>query len=326
MDTPWVHTLDPFAVGPIRWYGLAYLAGFICAYFLVRRVMRASTSPLPPSKASDLIFALVLGVMIGGRLGYVAFYQPSLLWTFSERLPFWEALAINRGGMASHGGMIGVVIAALIFAHRQRAPFLYVVDLAAFGAPLGLFFGRLANFVNGELYGRPAPDLLPWAVKFPQEMHAWNALQLLQMHQSLARVQRDAPAVDDVIEALQRDDTVVSTAIAPLLLARHPSQIYEALLEGLFVFAVLLVAWRVARKPGTIAATFGIVYAFVRIFGEQFRLPDAPVLAVLGIEVTRGQLLSIVLLAASLGLALLVHRQNRQAGGGWLKGPRRHLP
>lgn len=317
MDSVWIHDLDPFAVGPVRWYGLAYAVGFAVAYFLVRRVMQSSSSPLSPRKASDLVLAMVLGVMIGGRLGYIAFYQPSLLWTFSDELPFWNALAINRGGMASHGGMIGVVVAAFVFARRQRVPFLFVADLAAFGAPLGLFFGRLANFVNGELFGRPAPASLPWAVKFPQEMNTWDVERVAEMHQRLAQVGGDIRSVDDVVAAIQEGNTTISSAIGPLLVARHPSQIYEALLEGIVVFVALLVAWRVPRKPGIIAATFAVTYALVRILGEQFRVPDAPVVTVFDTEITRGQLLSAVLLAVGVGVAAVVHRQDGARRGGW---------
>lgn len=316
MDAAWIHDLDPFAIGFIRWYGLAYLAGFVCGYFLVRRVLRAPNSPLAPEKASDLVFALVLGVMIGGRLGYIAFYEPSLLWTFSDELPYWNALAINRGGMASHGGMIGVAVAALVFARRQKVPFLFVADLSAFGAPLGLLFGRIANFVNGELFGRPAPPSLPWAVKFPQEMHLWDAPRLREVHERLALVQRDVPTIDDVIGAIQSGDTVTANAIGPLLTARHPSQLYEALLEGLLLFIVVLIVWRKPRKPGTVAATFAIVYAIVRIFGEQFRLPDAPVLEAAGLVITRGQLLSFGLLAVGVALAFFVHRRAAAPLGG----------
>ena len=105
---PWVHDLDPYALklwegGPIRWYGLAYLAGFVAAFFLVRRVLRRGTSPLPAEAASELVMTLALGAVVGGRLGYIAFYKPALLWTFSSSPPFWEALAINHGGMASLG-------------------------------------------------------------------------------------------------------------------------------------------------------------------------------------------------------------------------------
>lgn len=324
MDTAYVHNLDPFAlrlwddVG-VRWYGLAYLAGFVAAFFLIRRVLRTGTSPLAPARASDMVAALAVGAVVGGRLGYIAFYQPSLLWTFSSEVPWWNALAINRGGMASHGGMIGVVVAALIFAKRQRVPFLHVLDLAAFAAPIGLFFGRLANFVNGELYGRPAPAGLPWAVKFPQEMLTWSGDRLAAARAALVGAGAGPLTVEDAIKAVQHGDGAVTAALAPLLTARHPSQLYEALLEGMFVFIVVALVWRRPRKPGVVAAAFGGTYAAVRIFGEQFRLPDAPLFSLeeLHVVLTRGQLLSMLLLAAAVLVAVAASRVTTGSLGGW---------
>lgn len=324
MTDVWVHDLDPYAIelwegGPIRWYGLAYLAGFVVGFLLIRRVLRVGTSPLPPASASELVFALALGAVIGGRLGYVAFYQPSLLWTFSDELPYWNAVAINKGGMASHGGMIGVVLAAMIFALRRRAPFLHVLDLAAFAAPLGLFFGRLANFVNGELFGRPAPTSLPWAVKFPQEMHGWGATELVEVRARVAAAQPNqrSLSVDDIITAIQRGDDTITSAVAPLLTPRHPSQLYEALLEGVLVFVVLAALWRQPRNPGVIAAAFAITYAAVRIFGEQFRVPDAPLTSLASVDLTRGQALSVVLLLVGVVVAVIARRSQRPVAGGW---------
>lgn len=320
----YVHALDPFAIRffgdvGLRWYGLAYMAGFVVAFFLIRRVLRAGASPLAPGKASDLVFALAVGAVVGGRLGYVAFYEPSLLWTFSDEIPWWNALAINRGGMASHGGMIGVVVAAFIFARRKRVPFLHVIDLAAFAAPIGLFFGRLANFVNGELFGRPAPDGLPWAVKFPQEVLGWSADKLATMNQALADASLAAMRPSDVIIAVQHGDATVTAAIAPLLTARHPSQLYEAVLEGLLLFVVVAVTWRRPRKPGVVAAVFGGTYAAVRIFGEQFRLPDAPLFSLDGLEIvlTRGQLLSVLLFIGALIVAVSAASVRASRMGGW---------
>ena len=322
--TPYLHNLDPFAIRffgdvGVRWYGIAYVAGFVVAFLLIRRVLRNGASPLVAGAAADLVAVLALGAVLGGRLGYIAFYQPSLLWTFSDDLPFWNALAINRGGMASHGGMIGVVVAALVFARRRRVPFLHVVDLAAFSAPIGLFFGRLANFVNGELYGRAAPAGLAWAVKFPTEMRTWGVERVTAMQEALVRVGAPALAVDDVIRAVQSGDARVTSAITPLLTARHPSQIYEALLEGALLFAIVAVVWSRARKPGVVAATFGGAYAAVRIFGEQFRLPDAPLFSVAALDVslTRGQALSVVLLFGAVLVAVGAARGGAMKLGGW---------
>ena len=173
----WLHNLDPYLIdlhlwegGPIRWYGLAYLVGFVLGYLLIRRVVKVGICSLNPAGVADLVVVLAVGVVIGGRLGYVLFYQPQLLWSFYGQLPFWGVLAMNQGGMASHGGIIGTILACLWYARRHGHSKLFVLDLLAFGAPLGLFLGRLTNFINGELIGR-GPTEVPWAVKFPQEIN-----------------------------------------------------------------------------------------------------------------------------------------------------------
>lgn len=316
----WVHSLDPYALGPIRWYGLAYIAGFVVGYLLLRRVLQRGASSLGPQKAGDLAAALAIGAVVGGRFGYIAFYQPSLLWTFSDELPFWDALAINRGGMASHGGMIGVVVAAFIFARRNRVPFLHVADLAAFAAPLGLFFGRMANFVNGELYGRVVSDGFPLAVKFPQELVTWSSSQLAEVARRVAETGAGALSAEAIVERIQAGDAAITAAVAPLLPARHPSQLYEAVLEGLLVFLILCFVWRKPRAAGTVAATFGIAYAIVRIVGEQFRLPDAPLFEAGALVLTRGQLLSVLLLAVALVVFVASRLRPMPRLGGWRRG------
>lgn len=326
----WVHDLDPVLVDlgpvPVRFYGLAYAVGFLLGWLLIRRVLSRGRSPLGPEAASDLVVALMLGVLIGARLGYAVFYRPSLLWTFTSDLPFWELLAIHEGGMASHGGMIGVVVAALLWAHKRQVPFLHVMDLAAFAAPLGLFFGRLANFINGELYGRPAPDDLPWAMKFPSEMYTWGEDRLRALGDALPgsfglapsplEVRQQLPAL---IDAIQQDNAEVTEAAARLLVARHPSQLYEAGLEGLVVFAVLAFAWRNPRRPGIVAALFAMTYAAARIVAELFREPDAHLrgLEFTWLHVTRGQWLSVLLFLAGFALLLVSRRRGSEPMGGW---------
>src|SRR5690606_13364210 len=119
-------------------------------YLIIRRVTRAGISSLDPVEVWDLVLTAAIGIVLGGRIGYVLLYQPSLLTSFSDSLPWWDALAINKGGMASHGGMIGLIVATWLYARRHRHRWRHVIDLTAFGAPIGLFFGRMANFINGE--------------------------------------------------------------------------------------------------------------------------------------------------------------------------------
>jgi phosphatidylglycerol:prolipoprotein diacylglycerol transferase len=279
----WIDQLSPVAfhffvpgIGDIaiRWYGLAYVVGFEVGYYLLQRLRRHGRLALTKEQVGAFVASSIFGVMLGGRLGYAVFYAPHLFITFTSRFPFWELLAINHGGMASHGGMIGLVLACLWFAHRHRISPLALSDSLALTGTPGLFFGRLANFVNGELYGRPAPSWLPWAVRFPHELPS----------------QRTGPG----------------------LTPRHPSQIYEALLEGLLLFVVLNVFARKPRRVGVSTAWFLILYAVVRFIGEFFREPDAQVgLQWLGL--TRGQWLSAIMLAGGVALRLVLDRSQRHS-------------
>lgn len=175
------HSMDPFVIQftksfGIRWYGMAYIAGFLCCWFLLRRMAKTKRSPLSVEAAGDLIFYVIFGVLVGGRLGYAVFYDPHLFIGFNKSLLFWDILAINKGGMASHGGMIGVIVAVWLFSRRHKVSMLHLLDMCSLFSTFGLFFGRIANFINGELLGRVMPDQVnppPWSVKFPQEMSEW---------------------------------------------------------------------------------------------------------------------------------------------------------
>ena len=250
--SPILVQLGPLA---IRWYALSYIAGLILGWALIRGVLRADSlwgGAARPSPASvdDLLVYCALGVIVGGRLGNVLFYDPA--YYFSHPI---EIFKIWEGGMAFHGGLIGASAGIVLFAWRERAPVMTVFDLCCLAAPIGIFFGRIANFIKPELWGRPTD--VPWAVVFPGS---------------------DG-------------------------LPRHPSQIYEALLEGLAVFALLSVAARLGalRRPGLIAGGFGVLYGLARIFCEFFRDPD-PRLEDLGGGLTMGMVLSAPLVIIGLGL------------------------
>lgn len=250
----------PFA---IRWYALAYIAGLVLGWLLLRRVVsddRYWGSRKRPTTESldDLLVYCAFGVIIGGRLGNVLFYDPGYYWAHPlDVFKIWE------GGMAFHGGLIGAFVGIVLFSRRYHAPLLTVLDLCSLVAPIGLFLGRIANFVNGELWGRPTD--VPWAVVFP------------------------------------RADG----------LPRHPSQIYEALLEGLLAFAVLFALARLGalKRPGLIAGAFGILYGAARIVSEFFREPD-PRLEDLGRGLTMGMALSAPMIVV--GLFLLASSLARQ--------------
>ncbi len=271
----WVHHLDPF-LGPhwgnigIRYYGLAYMLGFVTAWWLLIRYARAGRSQVSMPKVADLMVVIVFGVLIGGRLGYFILYQPeTLLHRPLELFRVWD------GGMASHGGFIGVAIALLWFARSEKLSFLHLGDVIASATPAGLFFGRIANFINGELWGKVS--FVPWAMIFPKSMPP---------------------------------DTPVNH-----ILPRHPSQLYEASLEGLLLFAYLQVRfWRsqvVREHPGQLSGEFLVGYAIVRIVSEVFREPDEGISLILGLS--RGTFYSIFMIVAGLVLIAYARRRRRPA-------------
>jgi len=263
----WVHDLSPFAIRfsesfGIRWYGLAYICAFISAAWLLVRYDRAGRSALPAAKVPDLMTYLVVGVVLGGRLGFYFLYEA---WRGFMEDPL-GLFRVWEGGMSFHGGIAGVAIAIILFARFHGLSYRQLGDLVATVAPLGLFFGRLANFVNGELWGKVST--VSWAVIFPQSV---------------------PPGVP--IEH-----------IAP----RHPSQLYEAILEGLLLTA--FVQWRFWRTqvarffPARIAAECVLFYALARILCEVFREPDTSLISFLGLSFSRGTFYSFFLL---LGAAVL---------------------
>jgi phosphatidylglycerol:prolipoprotein diacylglycerol transferase len=266
--------IDPvaFSLGPfsVRWYALAYLAGValgaLYGMSLLKRksLWRDNTPPFDTSTLLDFAFWAVIGIVVGGRTGYVLFYNLSYYMGHPA-----EILALWDGGMSFHGGLIGIILAMIFFARSRHANVLSALDLIAAVGPIGLFLGRLANFINGELYG--APTTLPWAVVFPTD---------------------------------------------PEGLPRHPSQLYEAALEGIVLFIVLRLMTHVfyaLRRPGLVAAVFGIGYSLARIVVEFVRLPDVQIGYLYGGWLTMGQVLSLPTLIA--GLIILVYAATRPRSG-----------
>ncbi|MGA9412484.1 MAG: prolipoprotein diacylglyceryl transferase [Roseobacter sp.] len=224
----------------LRWYALAYIVGIVLGWRLAVRAVqqpklwRDDDPVMSPAQIEDLLTWIILGVILGGRLGYVAFYQPAYyLQNPSEILAIWQ------GGMAFHGGLLGVIVAGWIYTTRHQIAKLSAADVMALGVPPGLLLGRIANFINAELWGRPTN--LPWGVAFP------------------GGAAQDCPGVDGVC-------------------ARHPSQLYEAGLEGLLLGGILIwLVWRrdALKRPGTVAGVFFAGYGLSRFFVEFFRQPDA---------------------------------------------------
>jgi phosphatidylglycerol:prolipoprotein diacylglycerol transferase len=174
----WVHDLNPFLVRfsesvGLSWYGLAYLGGFVTGGLLLFAYSRRAPSTIKPEHVPGYLTAVVFGTLLGGRLGYAVLYSPTLLWGTTSSFPYWKLLIVWEGGMASHGGILGLVLASILYSHLHHLDWRRLVDLATLGGSIGIFFGRFANFINGELFGREASSALSWAVKFPQEILLW---------------------------------------------------------------------------------------------------------------------------------------------------------
>jgi phosphatidylglycerol:prolipoprotein diacylglycerol transferase len=258
--------IDPvlISIGPlaVRWYALAYIVGIIAGWIYARAIIASAKlwggpAPLTVAAYDDFIVWITLGIILGGRIGYVLFYNFS---HFREHPS--EILQLWNGGMSFHGGVLGSVLATVLFALRRGISILSLGDVTLAVAPIGLFLGRLANFINGELWGRPSD--VPWAMIFPTG--------------------------------------------GPV--PRHPSQLYEAALEGLLLLAILgvLVRCGALKRPGLVSSSFAIVYGVLRIFCEFFREPDVQ-LGFLWGGLTMGMLLSIPLIVAGvIGLIFALGR------------------
>jgi phosphatidylglycerol:prolipoprotein diacylglycerol transferase len=256
---PVLISFGPFA---IRWYALAYICGILLGWLYARAIIAndrywGGPAPMTVADYDDFVLWVTLGIILGGRIGYVLFYNLDFFIAHPA-----EIVQVWKGGMSFHGGFLGCVLAVVVFAWKRGLPFLSLGDVTCTVGPIGLFLGRLANFVNGELWGRPTD--VPWAIEFP------------------------------------------SGGPVP----RHPSQLYEATLEGivLFVILTLLIRAGALRRPGFIIGAFAIGYALARSFCELFREPDAQ-LGFLWGGLTMGMLLSVPLLLAGIGFIAIALRQ-----------------
>src|SRR3954467_9006999 len=299
----YLHNLDPFIfrisgnIGP-RWYGMAYVLAFVFAYLLLRVLSRRGYLDLSQAALADFVtWVALFGVMIGGRLGYVFLYKPEMLREPLSILRVWE------GGMASHGGIIGIVAFTLIYSRRHKLPWTNPGDNLCVVAPIGLFLGRCANFINGELYGRATN--VSWAMQFPKE--TLDAANAGIADRALAVGQHFDPSIqslDSLLESV-RTNPSIADGLRPILTPRHPSQLYEAALEGLVLFAILwFVRTRFRTPNGFITGLFLIVYSVLRIIVENFREPDAPLVGMF----TRGQFFSFFTVAIGIGFIVWSRR------------------
>ena len=319
----WLHDLNPVLLPisgsiAIRWYGLAYVAGFIIAWLLITAMAKRKLIKIRTEFVSDFILAAVVGVLVGGRLGYAIVYAPYLFTDFTSSLPFWGLLNITKGGMASHGGMVDLLLASVWVARREKTHALHVLDTLALAGPPGILLGRFANFVNGELLGRvvaqPGEQAPGWSVRYPQELlnrptpeqGSW----LERVSTSLGQP-TDSKAISDLakemIAGVQAGDPQVRALVEPMLHARHPSQFYQAFAEGVVVFIALWWVWRKPRRPGVVSAWFLIVYGIGRIATELVRLPDTGLGRTLGLS--RGQWLSALMVLIGIGLLLFIRQR-----------------
>ena len=299
-----VHSIDPviFEIwGPVklRWYGLAYLLAFVVGYYLLRFLSRRGLWVIAENKIGDFIALLaMLGVFLGGRLGYVLFYMiPKDGWAILAEDPL-VIFKVWEGGMASHGGFLGVAIFTYFYARKNKVSWTGIGDGICIVAPLGLMFGRIANFINGELYGRAASGV-PWAMKFP---HALAEEPVQNLENLVAACAEKAPIYQEMVATTEgltyavRESATVREIAEQYLTARHPSQLYEALLEGAVLFIVMwLLRFRYPKAPhGMICGVFFILYGALRIFVELYREPDSSL--ILGL--TKGQFYSLFMIVA----------------------------
>ncbi len=348
------HKLDPFLIQfsgnyGIRWYSLAYIAGAVFAYFIGIYLIKKGRIQLDVDKLMDAVGTGALGAVLGGRLGYCAFYRPDLFVSFDISFPYWGLLKIHEGGLSSHGGIIGFLLFQALFAYRHKLSFFSLMDLGSIAGAAGIFLGRIANFINGELYGRIVEGTTWLAVRFPSELYLWASQpslykeQLLSLKKLLPVLQplpQDPVGIPKsyvwenwVVQAVEGDfissrkvshicglivenahQEFVQKHLEPLLFLRYPSQLYQSLLGGLATFLIICLFWLTPRKAGVIALVWASSYLLFRVFTEFYRQPDSHI----GLQVfnlTRGQWLSLSLYLIVIIYGYFVYKQKPKGFG-----------
>ena len=347
------HQLDPFIIQitetiGLRWYSMAYISAILFVYWAGRFLIQKKRIVLPLDKLGDMVIYGALGAVIGGRLGYCLFYSPDLFLSFDfsgpqwwKQFPFWGALKIHQGGMSSHGGIIGLLISVLIYAYRWRVSFFYLMDLGAIGGAFGIFLGRIANFINGELYGRVVEGQTWLAVRFPGEVLLWAGNpkvykeQLLSLKDIVVSINSTVLEVSSVerwsewvnkasIDSVYSEyvsymcylvyqaaySSPVSGMLEPLLSLRYPSQLYQSFFGGFLPFVIMALLSFKLKKPGVMSLLFIFSYLFFRILTEFYRQPDAEI-GFQFLNLTRGQWLSLVFYIMSFVYAYFVFKQKK---------------
>lgn len=311
------HFIDPVAIplpGPIdvRWYGLGYVFAFTVGYFLLQYFSRIGFLKLDYEQISDLLFGLILGTILGARIGYILIYDPSFAAHPGRIFRIWE------GGLSFHGGLAGVVLSSAYYVRKFKINLVHLLDSLALVVPFGIFVIRITNFINGELYGRVTTAAVPWAIRFPTDP---TALQLMGIDRVYGIRERE-------LAILEAHDSGVWAAIRDQVPLRHPSQIYESLTEGLLLGLILWTVFLIARRrglklpTGLLAGIFLTGYGIFRTLVELLRQPDAqfrdandPLGTVLG-GLTMGQTLSLIVIAAGIYLFVraLMERRREKPG------------
>ena len=326
------HQLDPFLIHfggnfGLRWYSLAYIFAVIFAYFAGIYLIKKRRVQLPPAQLMDIVIFGAIGAVIGGRLGYCAFYSPQLFLSFDSSFPFWGALKIHEGGMSSHGGIIGLLASQALYVYRHKLSLFALMDLGAIAGFFGVFLGRIANFINGELYGRVVEGATWFAVRFPSELYLWAEKPALYKKQLLS-LKEILPVLDTtaqpsvkipstwtweewVSKAVEGEavyggyvsyisQLIVQNAsqshikelLEPLLFIRYPSQLYQSFFGGLMTVLIIGLFWLKPRKAGLISLVGALSYFIFRVLTEFYRQPD-PQIGFQLFHLTRGQWLSL---------------------------------
>lgn len=296
----YLHDLSPYLIRfsdsfALHWYGLAYVLGFYLTYLVMLFLARRGLSEIKENQVADFItLVAIFGVVLGGRVGYILLYD----WDQFVQTP-WMIFMIHKGGMASHGGIAGVALFCLWYARKHKISWTGIGDTLVCGAPLGVFCGRIANFINGELFGRVTTS--SWGMKFPTELLHEDFVKQGGTPMSLPQHLQHSP---EIIEWFEQNGGG-RAELESILHTRHPSQLYEALGEGLLLSAVLLaVRMRWPRLPhGVLTGLFFILYAIARISLENLRQPDSGSEAIMGM--TKGQFFSLFMILT--GAAFILH-------------------
>ena len=351
MNWNYYHQLSPFLlqitdnVG-LRWYSMAYILGILVAYYFAFIFVKQGRFSLSKEKILDLMTYGAFGVILGGRLGYCLFYSPYLFLSIDSSFPFWGVLKIHQGGMASHGGIFGLFVSLWIFSRVHKISFFSLVDLAALGGAVGIFLGRIANFINGELYGRVIEGTTLLAVKFPDEIFLWLS-DVTKYQEKLIALGGVMPRISELVSSYynipsastwkewilkasednyfnsgthyitslivdKSSDPQIRSVLEPLLSFRHPSQLYQSLFGGLIPFLIILVVWFKNARAGFISSIWIFCYIFARFITEFFRMPDVHI-GYQWLSFTRGQWLSISFLALAIFYTWFVFKQKPAA-------------